>query len=68
MTPLRQLSFLDRPVAPIEDGPPCVACGGPTVISPGKGPHHARIDCTKCKSWGWLPKPKTERGGRHDGP
>jgi hypothetical protein len=49
-----------------EDGPPCLKCGHlNTVISPGVGPHHARIDCPKCKSWRWAPKPppRPERGG-----
>jgi hypothetical protein len=60
MTPLRgQLSLFDQPAAPAEDGPPCLACGHKnTVVSPGVGPHHARIDCPKCRAWRWQPKPR----------
>ena len=44
-------------------GPPCLACGGPTRISPGKGPHFARIDCLdpSCRAWRWAPKPRPKR-------
>lgn len=55
----------ERPTASGEAGPPCLACGGATVISPGTPPHHARIDCTRCKSWRWAPRPRPERGN-HD--
>jgi len=49
-----------------EAGPPCLACGGATVVSPGSPPHHARVDCLNpaCKSWRWLPKPRPERRAR----
>jgi hypothetical protein len=61
-----QMSLFGRPAPATEDGPPCLKCGHlNTVISPGAGPHHARIDCPKCKAWRWAPKPPTrpERGG-----
>ena len=61
VTPLRgqqSMSLVDRPAPSAEDGPPCLKCGNlNTVVSPGVGPHHARIDCLKCKAWRWLPKP-----------
>jgi hypothetical protein len=65
MTPFRgQLELFDRPAAQAESGPPCLKCGHKdTVISPGVGPHHARIDCPKCKAWRWLPTPRPDRGG-----
>lgn len=68
MKPLSgQTSFFDRPAAPADnDGPPCLKCGHlNTVVTPGVGPHHARIDCPKCKSWRWQPKPppRPERAG-----
>jgi len=47
-----------------EPGRPCLKCGGPTVIRPGTPPHHARLDCTRCKAWRWLPKPLAARGGK----
>jgi hypothetical protein len=54
-----QTSFLDRPIAQTEDGPPCLKCGYlNTVVSPGVGPHYARIDCPQCKAWRWLPTPR----------
>ena len=60
-TRLRQLSFFDRPATPSgEPGPPCLKCGGATVVSPGSGPHHARADCLSCGAWRWLPKPRGE--------
>jgi len=61
----RQRTLFDPPEVPAAkaDGPPCLACGGATVISPGTPPHHARIDCTRCRAWRWLPRPKgTVRG------
>jgi hypothetical protein len=46
------------PAPATEDGPPCLKCGRlNTVISPGVGPHHARIDCPRCNAWRWAPKP-----------
>jgi len=54
-------------VVPTGDpGPACLACGGATVISPGVGPHHQRIDCAdpRCGAWRWAPKPRPAgRGG-----
>jgi hypothetical protein len=46
-------------------GPPCLRCGGSTVVSPGVGPHHARIDCVdaQCGAWRWAPKPRPGRDG-----
>jgi hypothetical protein len=59
-----QTSFLDQPAAPTEDGPPCLKCGHKdTVVSPGVGPHFARIDCPVCKAWRWLPTPRPRREG-----
>lgn len=55
----------DHPGRPSgESGPPCPKCGRPTVIRPGTPPHHARIDCTRCAKWRWLPKPRAARGGK----
>jgi hypothetical protein len=45
-----------------EPGPPCLRCGADTVVSEGRGPHHARIDCPRCKAWRWLPKPRPRPG------
>jgi hypothetical protein len=55
----RQMNFLDPPAA---SGPPCLNCGADTIISypPGRGRHHARIDCTRCRAWRWLPKDRGE--------
>jgi hypothetical protein len=47
-----------------EPGPPCLKCGAPTFARPGTPPHYARIDCTQCKEWRWLPKPLAARGGK----
>jgi hypothetical protein len=47
-----------------EPGPTCPKCGGPTVIKPGSGPHYARMDCTQCGAFRWLPKPRAARGGK----
>jgi hypothetical protein len=55
--------FADQPQPSGEPGPPCVACDGPTIITPGVGPHFKKITCTRCKSWGWMPKPQPEHGG-----
>jgi len=60
--------LLDKPAPPVvptgEPGPACLACGGATVISPGVGPHHAKITCTRCPVWRWQPKPRpVSRGG-----
>ena len=67
MTPLRgQLELFDQTAPVAETGPPCLKCGHKdTVISPGVGPHHARIDCPKCKAWRWAPKPpaRSDQGG-----
>ncbi len=41
----------------IENGPPCPKCGGATIIRPGTPPHYARLDCTECRAWRWLPNP-----------
>jgi hypothetical protein len=61
----QQLSFFDRPAAPVgEPGPPCLKCEHlNTVDSPGVGPHCARIDCPKCKAWRWLPAPRPRGEG-----
>jgi hypothetical protein len=55
--------FVEPPESSGEPGAPCVACDGPTIITPGVGPHYAKIKCTKCGSWGWLPKPRAPREG-----
>jgi hypothetical protein len=57
-----QLSLF--PTIPVgEPGPPCLACGGPTIISypDTRGQHHARVDCTRCRAWRWAPKPRPMR-------
>jgi hypothetical protein len=52
-------SLFDPPQAPRSGaGPACPKCGGATVLTPGKGPHFARIDCKACGGWRWLPKPR----------
>jgi hypothetical protein len=66
MTPLRGQQSLpfDQPAPTAEPGPPCLKCGHKdTVISPGVGPHHGRIDCPKCKAWRWLPTPRPRGDG-----
>jgi hypothetical protein len=56
-----QLLLFGPPPPPTGEGPPCLKCGHKnTVISPGVGPHHARINCPKCGAWRWLPKPSRE--------
>jgi len=58
------LPFLNPPKPVGDPGPPCLQCGGATVISPGIGPHHQKISCTRCSSWRWAPKPRPAgRGG-----
>ena len=48
--------------APEPSGWPCRSYGNPnTRISPGSGPHFARIDCPICRSWRWMPKPRESR-------
>jgi hypothetical protein len=46
-----QLNLFGPPAPADTDGPPCLKCGGPTIVSAGAGPHHATITCTKCHSW-----------------
>ena len=55
---MRQLQSFEEPHS---SGPPCLKCGGPTTVSPAKGPHHARIECARCKAWRWLPKASVTR-------
>jgi hypothetical protein len=47
---------------------PCPRCGatGPHVRSPGKGPHHIRLDCGRCGAFlRWLsPLPPAECAAR----
>ena len=65
MTPLkgeRLLPFLNSPKQPSEPGRFCLRCGGKTVISPGVGPHYARIDCADPVMWG-LAVATTAKGG-----
>ncbi len=67
--PSRQLLLWDEPRdhsgrPPGEPGPPCPACGGPTVVGPGTPPHHARLKCTRCRAFRWQPKPRVARGGK----
>jgi hypothetical protein len=51
------------PAAPRgEPGPPCLNCGHDTIVSPGVGPHHARVDCPRCRAWRWLPRPRPREG------
>lgn len=61
----RQRTFFDKPAQPVKaDGPACLKWHYPdTIITPGKGPHHARIDCPNCGAWRWLPRPRPARGG-----
>jgi hypothetical protein len=66
MTPLKgqqTLLFVDKPAPANTDGPPCLKCGADTIVSPGVGPHYARIDCPSCKAWRWAPAPRPDRGG-----
>ena len=50
-----------------EVGPPCLACGGPTRITAGTGPHHARINCIHDpRHWRWLPRPRPARRTQYD--
>src|SRR5262245_16835515 len=54
----------DDAATPREPGPtspPCLRCGSNTIISPGVGPHHQRLDCPQCGSWRWAPKPRISR-------
>jgi hypothetical protein len=48
----------DRPSGLRPEGPLCLKCGAITIVSPGRGPHHARADCPSCKAWRWLPRPR----------
>ena len=50
-----------RPTTLVE-GPLCLACGGPTIVSNSMPPHAPRADCPKCGTWRWLWTP-TPRGG-----
>ncbi len=58
------LDYRRQPETPRESGPACASCQAPTRIEPGKGPHFAKIVCTRCTTWKWMPKPRsTDRGG-----
>jgi hypothetical protein len=64
-----QLALFDSTPGPEDQrtgrqpGPPCLACGAPTVISypATRGQHHAKIDCTRCRAWRWAPRPRPTR-------
>ena len=63
-SPSRQLELFDPQTTDGGPGPPCLKCRyKDTIISPGVGPHHARVDCPQCKAWRWLPTPRPDRGG-----
>jgi hypothetical protein len=68
--PLHQSGLFDQPAksSGVKASLSCLKCGHKdTVLSPGKGPHHARIDCPKCGAWRWMPKPRPEQKGGEDG-
>lgn len=51
----------------LEAGPPCFACGAPTVIKdvvesmPAGFRDRTKIECTRCRAWRWDNRPKASR-------